>query len=71
MDGTVQVILAALLFFEHDPNTPKKMLAPSTALEDVGCVKANEGVIVSSATRSFNITVGARNAKRDSIIAVR
>jgi len=61
---------ASLFVREHDPRGPRKMLGPSTALLDPGCVNAEEGVTVSNATWLCSITVGARYANSESRSAV-
>jgi hypothetical protein len=68
-DG-IHVRPASLFGREHDPKGPRKILGPSTALVDPGCVKAEEGVTVSNATWPCNIIVGARYENNESRSAV-
>jgi len=70
MEDRIQVRPASLLGREHDPKGPRKMLGPSTALLDPGCVKAEEGVTVSNATWLCNMAVGARYENNESRSAV-
>lgn len=70
MEDGIHVRPASLFGREHDPKGPRKMLGPSTDLVDPGCVKAEEGVTVSSATWLCNITVGARYENNESRSAV-
>jgi hypothetical protein len=70
MEDGIHVRPASLFGREHDPRGPRKMLGPSTALVDPGCVKAEEGVAVSNATWLCNMTVGARYKNNESRSAV-
>jgi hypothetical protein len=66
MEDGIHVRPASLLGREHDPKGPRKMLGPSTALLDPGCVKAEEGVTVSNATWPCSMAVGARYENNES-----
>jgi len=50
--GAVQLILAELDVFAHDPSTPKKTLGPSRLLDALTCTDCNviDGTTVTSAT---------------------
>jgi len=60
--GAVQLRLAELDAFEHEPNTPKNMLGPSRPWDELEliCVNAVDGTTVTSATLSWRRKVGAR-----------
>jgi hypothetical protein len=53
----------------NEPNAPKKRLGPSPAWA-WGLVRAVDGMTVSSATRSWSITDGAKKANNDRNSAV-
>jgi hypothetical protein len=51
-EASVQLMLAALFLFEHEPNNPIKTLGPSTPFDDPVRINAVDGTTVKSATRS-------------------
>jgi len=51
-EASVQLMLAALFLFEHEPNNPIKTLGPSTPFDDPAWINAVDGTTAKSATRS-------------------
>jgi len=51
-EASVQLMLAALFFLEHEPNNPIKTLGPSTPFDDPVWINAVEGTTAKSETRS-------------------